>query len=446
MIRNGPNGRKYWRCDQRGLKCKGSAVTEKDDTVKLYSLHNHDASEAHISVKLARTIIKEEAMGSFDNPQEIVSVALGRISDSAKEHLPSLNSLRKQVSRVRKSTSFAPARSLTELHVPETLFVTDTSANEKFLLGDSGKRDDRVLVFASDTDIVCLSQCSTWIMDGTFKTDSVARYHLWVIYGVFYDKTVPLVYSLLLHKEQSYYERAVRMVFAKIEKVCPGMKPECLFTDFRKPEEDAFKRVVQGLQIRGCYFHFSRSIWQKIKDLGLVDKYNKDQYFRTMMNSFSSLAFVPLREVVGTYEALAHELVENLGEEEVYHDLLDYLVKSWVGRKYPKRTAVNAIHVWNCNGISPEELPATTSLLEMWHYTIQAIYKDYRNNPYQLIEKLLEEQARVDYVCTRLESGEDVKWPACNNDNVRLLDLIRDFKMMDIGNFLSECGHYVHYF
>ena len=65
--------------------------------------------------------------------------------------------------------------------------------NEEFLLFDSGADDNnRILIFASAIDVNRLSRCSTWLMDGTFKTSPDIFYQLWVLHGLYrYDFDCP---------------------------------------------------------------------------------------------------------------------------------------------------------------------------------------------------------------------------------------------------------------
>jgi hypothetical protein len=451
MIRRGNNGQRYWRCDETSIKCKGFAVSDKADNVKLGTPHTHGLSSTRINVKVIKHNIKEAAAQGNITPRDVVSGAIKGISDSVKTSLPELRNLQKTVCRKRKAIGISPVipHSLAEVTIPQELCATKTERRENFILGDTGPADpNRIIIFSCTTDINRLTQCKTWVIDGTFKCAPDLWYQLWVIHGVFHEKTVPLVYSLLPNKQQNTYERALEMILNKIDDVRPGTRPTCLNIDFEKAEDNAFKQLIPNVRIHGCFFHFSQSIWRKIKELGLVERYRNDEYFRMIMKSFSALAFVPSQEVITTFGSLADEMTDNFGEEEAYNTFIEYFVMTWVGRQYPRRTPKFDIDMWNCNNITLEGLPRTTNSAESWHHAFAVIFSSHHPNPYKLVGGLLKEQVRVDFICTRLEAGQTMPLYTrveYRHANERLLALITDFQNRDIGDFLRACSHYVHF-
>ena len=49
-----------------------------------------------------------------------------------------------------------------------------------------------------------------------------------------------------------------------------------------------------NITVRGCYFHFNKSIWGQVQELGLVAPYNHIPQIRNTIRRLISLRFVPL--------------------------------------------------------------------------------------------------------------------------------------------------------
>jgi hypothetical protein len=84
-------------------------------------------------------------------------------------------------------------------------------------------------------------------------------------------------------------------------------------------------------------------------------------------------------------------------------------------------------------------MPRMTNSLESWHNCFQGAFGVHHPNPYKLIECLISEQVRTDFIWTRLDSGER---PALYTDisareeNQRLLNIIQAYDRSNIGDFL----------
>jgi hypothetical protein len=125
---------------------------------------------------------------------------------------------------------------------------------------------------------------------------------------------------------------------------------------------------------------------------------------------------------------------------------LDYFEKNYVGR--PRLKARFPVDVWNCRDITLDNLPRTTNSAESWHNAFQGAFSVHHPNPYNLIDCLLTEQVRADFLWTRLELGE--RPPLCSNvaareENERLLNVIKGYDRTDVGGFLKACSYYAHF-
>ena len=450
-VKDGSNGKRYWRCDELGLKCGGTAITDEANNVHLRKPHSHAPSPTKITIKSIKSRIKDSAASRGDTPRDLVNGAIERINDGVKMHLPELKNLQKMVTRKRLKIAAIPLvpHSLAEITIPVNLRLTRTTAQENFLIQDTGVEDEnRIIILGSTTDINRLTRCSTWVIDGTFKSAPNLWYQLWVVHGIYFNKTIPFVFAFLPNKTEVTYERVVEFILTKIDSVSPGARPSTIIIDYEQAVINVFKRLIPNISLHGCFFHYCQAIWRKVKELGMVRLYTNDDYFRTLIKSFSALAFVTPQQIPDAFESLANELIENFGDDEMNNSFLEYFMKTWVGRRVPRRNPLYPIDMWNCQDISLEGLPRTTNSVESWHHAFASIFSSHHPNPYKVMEKLLKEQTRSDFICTRLENGQTVNLYSrieYRKANERLLNVIRDFGNRNLGDFLQTCSYYIHY-
>jgi len=84
--------------------------------------------------------------------------------------------------------------------------VAKTREQILFLFWDSGENDkDRILIFATQTNIDFLNENPHWFGDGTFSIAPSIYYQLYTINIQVEAFNLPLVYALLSHKDYATY-------------------------------------------------------------------------------------------------------------------------------------------------------------------------------------------------------------------------------------------------
>ena len=112
---------------------------------------------------------------------------------------------------------------------------------------DTGAADShRILIFALQFDCAHLSQCNTWLDDGTFRSSPAMFFQLWVIHGLYRGRVLPFVFCLLPDKQQQTYGRAIALVIANLP-----TRPTTIIIDFEKAVENSFRnlRIFKFLNI-----------------------------------------------------------------------------------------------------------------------------------------------------------------------------------------------------
>lgn len=99
--------------------------------------------------------------------------------------------MKKQINRNRNSTTEAtkPYTSVVDLEITE--LYKHSEKNEMFLLFDSGKIQDRILIFATMSNLAKLSSIKHWHCDGTFDSSPLLFKQVCTIHGIIAGYVIP---------------------------------------------------------------------------------------------------------------------------------------------------------------------------------------------------------------------------------------------------------------
>ena len=78
----------------------------------------------------------------------------------------------------------------------------------------------------------------------------------------------------MTHKSAYSYKVIFKYLNELIEnmKINFSFKKAHLMTDFEHPLRMVLKEIYPDCYLEGCYFHYSKAIWNKAKKIGLVNK------------------------------------------------------------------------------------------------------------------------------------------------------------------------------
>ena len=82
---------------------------------------------------------------------------------------------------------------------------------EPFVLGKSGA-EDKIILLGTQSNLHHLAEAECFYVDGTFKTCPGLFYQIFTVHIIKYSQTLPMVYALLLIKQQSTYNHMFMMV------------------------------------------------------------------------------------------------------------------------------------------------------------------------------------------------------------------------------------------
>ncbi|CAF3485788.1 unnamed protein product [Adineta steineri] len=90
------------------------------------------------------------------------------------------------------------------------------------------------------------------------------------------------------------------------------------------------------IPISGCLFHFGQCIWHEVQPCGLQKKYNEDKFFLLSVKTLTAIAFLPIDDIVNTFELLEKEFHDDT------NDLLQYFEKTWIGKRKKRESTTSS--------------------------------------------------------------------------------------------------------
>jgi hypothetical protein len=152
-----------------------------------------------------------------------------------------------------------------------------------------------ILVFATKKNYQRLERCDVIYADGTFKTCPPPYTQFVTIHGLFQERVLPFVMCLLTGKTVGQYRQLLQHVKAHARRFtgrnCSPDKEVC---DIEKALQSAVKTELQNTRICSCYFHFCKSLWRRVSDLGLSTPYGRNRRLKKCIHKFMALAHLPV--------------------------------------------------------------------------------------------------------------------------------------------------------
>ena len=113
-------------------------------------------------------------------------------------------------------------------------------------------------------------------MAGTFSTVPPQLTQLYTIHGLRHGKNVVVTYCLLTNKRQNIYVE----IRQQVEGLTNNINLQSVMTDFHQAMISALNHEYPMVSRSVCLFYFSKSIYRKVQELGLAQRYNNDEEFR----------------------------------------------------------------------------------------------------------------------------------------------------------------------
>ena len=320
--------------------------------------------------------------------------------------------------------------SIKEISIPVELQLTERG--DQFLAFDSGPDDEnRVLIFATETNLDTLETSPEWHADGTFKTSPLLFYQLYSIHAVYNDHTVPLVYILLTNKNTSVYKKA----FSALKDLNPDLSPVRIVTDFELAAIIAFQDLFPSVDIKGCFFHFSQAVWRKVQEMGLANLYKENDELRKTVKCLVALALIPPEDVLLGFE----KIIETLPPDTALTPLLEYFESTWLGssgRLGRRSKALFDKSIWNQFEKAASGCQKTNNSVEGWHRAFQHGMGFAHPTLGKFLSFLRREQNWTEVKMARIQGGEppnrDAKYVKSNEHVMNILANYQNNRVLNL--------------
>ena len=281
----------YYQCAYRGgerSRCPATVKSRNGTYIPGKQNHRHDPNLTDRHRREVYRDCKEKGEAELYKSgialsQDVLRPSVEKFGNSP--NLPTPKALSRAVNYNRKS--------LRPKDPIDLNFEIDAQHVEGFLQGDITVKEHRRLIFATNAQLLKLSQAKRWYMDGTFKVVKPPFTQLYTIYAFIQRghslKQVPLVFILMSGRKAKDYKR----VFEKVKELIDNMKPEEVVLDYGKAAWKASREAFPGVKIKGCAFHANQSVYKKIKEIGLSIRYINDIWTQYFCRKLMSLIYLP---------------------------------------------------------------------------------------------------------------------------------------------------------
>ncbi|CAF0894177.1 unnamed protein product [Brachionus calyciflorus] len=309
------NGTVRWRCET----CKSMSITVNSDG---YIVRKPKPDENHIIDKCLRMFpiqilcikeyetLKNEAKShlnfTFSQRYRSILQELQAKNDPIQVaiYFPTEETARGTFSKIRAKLYSNEAKDTANLDIPDELkSIAVNREKQAFLRFDNqNKNGDRIILFLSETAAEILQKSQEYPIDGT---------------------TIPCGYIFLENNTTKSYvialEQVRNLTFQKnLERVMCDFEPALL---------KSIHSVFPGINLKGCWFHFTQAIRKKIFLFGYKNIYLHNYKFKFWIKRFMALALIPLENIKNGIDIIVEEIPE---KDEKLIEFIKYFKKQWL--------------------------------------------------------------------------------------------------------------------
>jgi len=107
----------------------------------------------------------------------------------------------------------------------------------------------------------------------------------------------PLIYSLLPGKDQQIYTQLLTILQELCQQRNIPFRPTTMFLDHEVAIRNAAYTVFPGINIKGCFFHYTQCIWRNAQKHGLQIVYKENDDIQLLVRRAAVLPLLPLNTI-----------------------------------------------------------------------------------------------------------------------------------------------------
>ena len=283
----------YLKCVLFRDGCKATAKLDMDtNLISPIASHNHGLVEYKSASYELKSKCKIKARNSQDSLRKI-------FDDMTRE-----DSAGSSVSFSECESSMYRSRRMLQPKIPanatEFSEMLPTTTFGQFCRSSVSVNNHTAIIFFSNKLKDSLPQISSIQFDGTFYTVPVQFYQLWTIFITVGRYSLPGIHCLMTNKDQELY----KAVLHEIRTLVPHFQHLVSMSDWEAAPRNAFKEAYPNVRNFGCWFHFTKRIWQKTQKIGLAQTYYENHDFATYVRCLMAIPFLPANAIEQTYNLL----------------------------------------------------------------------------------------------------------------------------------------------
>lgn len=374
-----------WRCQSRD--CTSDLFVMENEDILVDRVHNHPPNNSKILKIKALNLLKEKSKIAQIDANTMITTISTSLNDDVLKIFPSYKSLNDKIVKQRKKEIVKFELEYSDF--PNVLKYN--LLNELFLQYDSGFCDmERVVMFYTDFSKNWIKKAKTWLIDGTFWCVPAQFTQMITIHGLLFGKTYPLVYMLLKSKRESAYKKA----FLKIKELF-AIDPINICIDFEKGLYNSCNEAFEGVNLKGCNFHFVQCVWRKVPNLGLQKDFSNNLNVRKQIKMCLNLAFVPENRINFEYDKIVLYYKETTNK--ALTDFFDYFKNTFISQVNDgvENDGLFKKRFWSSYECIKNNLPRTTNTVESWHRSFNQRFRTAHPNISHFFDELKKEEETV---------------------------------------------------
>lgn len=346
-----------WRCVESKCYAVVKTINETSSVIISETPHNHEANYATCEIKKHMNTINEKVAHDLMTPvAQIYEDVTSKIQDAGLDKVTKISSfenVKKKLYRKRYK-----ALGIKNISYKRAVDVVIPNKFKNMLIADYTEKNTRILVFSCPELKTWLSKGKMFYIDGTFKSCQRNFYQLVTLHVDLGSdreniKVVPILYALLPNKNKQTYS----LLFRLIKSQATNWNPINIKVDFEISLMSAIIDTCPGVEIQGCYYHFTKCLWRKARQCGL----QKTRLGKVHIKRLSALAHLPFEELLDAWLFA----LDKGPKTKIAKSFNEYFYKTWMD---PKSIYFGR---WTCHN----QVNRTNNAIEGWHSKVNKLLK-----------------------------------------------------------------------
>ena len=188
-------------------------------------------------------------------------------------------------------------------------------------------QDEMAIIFGSKCMLNNIKDSPHIQFDGTFYVVPKIFLQLFTLFIQVNDHTLPALHILMTRKTEKLYIAAI----LAITELIPNFNPIFAIGDFELAPRKALEDIHPSITIIGCWFHFTKAIYERILKIGLSKLYKTNKTFKKWIRNLMAVPFLPEEEIRSTYFSLELPLLGLLDSaKELVKLFISYFNRTWI--------------------------------------------------------------------------------------------------------------------